>query len=612
MNALLALTLVALTAAPPGTGSSHVKRLAVVVGSNRAAPGRTPLRYAHQDAHNLASVLVEAGQFSREDVVVLEDPEPSRVLAVLDSRLERLGKEGREGLLLFYYSGHSDERALYPNGQPLELKALRARLEDERAAVRVGILDACQGGSWTRAKGLTPAAPFAVEVPLALSSEGSVLLASSTGQEASHETDALRGSFFTHHLVAGLRGAADEGDDGQVTVGEAFAYAQRLTIRDTSLHGEAVQHPSFDLRLRGRQDLPLTRLASASSTLEVRQELGPLQVIQLHSGLVVLEVPEGRRALRMALPVGPYLVRRRTPQGTFARELQVEAGKTVTVHEENLELVGAPGLAAKRYARPLAATLSTLPAGTHAVRLSVSAGYGQVPQESAYPYPVAYASPVGLSTGYEVGLTDRLELAVGGLPALTLSAPVRLHYGIPTPSLAFRLGEAGRTEWVPYVSGSVHPSFTAFGVGAGLRTRWWLSDSSSVHVAASVSHTFFTPGYTTPEGIPVQPRLNPVPSVGAAYSVTLGEVVTLAVGFSAWTTFSESLVPLPDGTYYWVPDVRVGMNIGGGQGSSFPLLTIHLNEVWNLTGSASLALPLKGLGAGAMSTSFSAGVLATF
>ncbi|MFY0529732.1 caspase family protein [Archangium gephyra] len=320
MNALLALTLVALTAAPPDTGSLRAKRLAVVVGSNRAAPGRTPLRYAHQDAHNLASVLIEAGQFLREDVVVLEDPEPSHVLAVLDSRLERLGKEGREGLLLFYYSGHSDERALYPNGQPLELKALRARLEDERAAVRVGILDACQGGSWTRAKGLTPAAPFAVEMPLALSSEGSVLLASSTGQEASHETDALRGSFFTHHLVAGLRGAADEGDDGQVTVGEAFAYAQRLTIRDTSLHGDAVQHPSFDLRLRGRQDLPLTRLASASSTLEVRQELGPLQVIQLHSGLVVLEVPEGRRALRMALPVGPYLVRRRTPQGTFARE----------------------------------------------------------------------------------------------------------------------------------------------------------------------------------------------------------------------------------------------------------------------------------------------------
>ncbi|HEX5754022.1 MAG TPA: caspase family protein [Archangium sp.] len=605
MNALLALTLVALTAAPPDTGSPDVKRLAVVVGANRAAPGRTPLRYAHRDARSVASVLVEAGQFSRDDVLVLEDPEPSRVLAALDSRLERLGKEGREGLLLFYYSGHSDDRALYPNGQPLELKALRARLEDERAAVRVGILDACQGGSWTRAKGLSPAAPFAVEVPLALSSEGSVLLASSTGQEASHETDELQGSFFTHHLVAGLRGAADEGDDGQVTVGEAFAYAQRLTIRDTSLRGEAVQHPSFDLRLRGRQDLPLTRLASASSTLEVRQELGPLQVIQLHTGLVVLEVPEGRRALRMALPVGPYLVRRRTPEGTFARELQVEAGKSVTVLEENLELVGAPGLAAKRYARPLAATLTTLPAGTHAVGLSMSVGYGEVAQDGSYPLPIAYAIPPSLSVGYGVGLTDRLQLSVAGLPSLAFSRPVKLFFGIPTPTLSFRLGEAGRTEWVPQVSGTVHPEFKTIQVVAGLRTRWWVSDSSSVHAMASVNHSFFTSGSDT-----VLLRLNPVPSVGAGYSVTLGEVVTLAVGVSAWAIFSEELV-LQDGILHRGGlNVRVGLNLGGFHGTAFPLLSIHLNDVWSLTGNASL-----GLQPGAersTSSQFSAGVLATF
>jgi hypothetical protein len=611
MNALVALTLVALGASPPDTGSSHVKRLAVVVGANRAAPGRTPLRYAHRDARDFASVLVEAGQFSREDVVVLEDPEPSRVLAALDSRLERLGEEGREGLLLFYYSGHSDERALYPNGQPLELKELRRRLEDGRAAVRVGILDACQGGSWTRAKGLTAAAPFAVEVPMSLSSEGSVLLASSTGQEASHETDALQGSFFTHHLVAGLRGAADEGDDGEVTVGEAFAYAQRLTIRDTSLHGEAVQHPSFDLRLRGRQDLPLTRLASASSTLEVRQELGPLQLIQLHTGLVVLEVPEGRRALRLALPVGPYLVRRRTPQGTFARELQVEAGKTVTVHEENLELVGAPGLAAKRYSRPLAATLTTLPAGTHAVRLSVSSGYSELRPGTQ---PSVYASPLSLGADYRVGLSDRLELSVGGLPAVRLSHPRQVVVGIPSPTLSFRLGEAGRSEWVPSVNvsaGALSGTWPdVFGLEAGLRTRWWLSGSSSMHARVSAYMPFFAPWYTSPDGLPVTGFWSPM--VGGGYSVTLGEVVTLGIGFEAVTSLPPDVTwRLPDGTLARIRrEFDVGFRIGGGYGTSFPLLSIHLDEVWSLTGNAALSFSLKGNGG--MTNHFSAGVLATF
>lgn len=610
MNALLALTLVALTAAPLDTGSPRVKRLAVVVGSNRAAPGRTPLRYAHRDAHNLASVLVEAGQFSREDVVVLEDPEPSRVLAALDSRLERLGKEGREGLLLFYYSGHSDERALYPNGQPLELKALRERLEDGRAVVRVGILDACQGGSWTRAKGLTPAAPFAVEVPLSLSSEGSVLLASSTGQEASHETDELRGSFFTHHLVAGLRGAADEGDDGQVTVGEAFAYAQRLTIRDTSLHGEAVQHPSFDLRLRGRQDLPLTRLASASSTLEVKQETGPLQVIQLHSGLVVLEVPEGRRALRMALPVGPYLVRRRTPQGTFARELQVEAGKTVTVHEENLELVGAPGLAAKRYSRPLAATLSTLPAGTHAVTLTASTGFSEAQVLPVNMLPNVIVQPLSLAASYRVGLTERLELGVRGLPSVSLGRPPRVWVGVPMPLFSYRLGEAGRREWIPYMSLSAGPDasgkwFGHVGMGLGLRTRWWLSDSSSLHLGAGLSLPLSTLWTGAPEG-----PLASLPSASAAmtvgYSITLGEAVTLGIG--ALLSTGLFLGPLPEGVFRraFLGDFT-SVHVGGSSGTPFPLVSVHLNEVWSLTGNASVSFTPHGMG-----THFGTGVLATF
>lgn len=82
---------------------------------------------------------------------------------------------------LFYYSGHADTGALYPNGKPLPLAALRERLDDPRATVRVGIIDACRGGGWTRAKGLTSEPPFEVGLPLALSSEGSVLLASSSG-----------------------------------------------------------------------------------------------------------------------------------------------------------------------------------------------------------------------------------------------------------------------------------------------------------------------------------------------------------------------------------------------------------------------------------------------
>lgn len=226
-------------------------RLAVVVGSKSAVEGRSALRYAHNDAQGLADVLVATGRFAREEVSVLLDPAPAAVLGAVAAAAAHAKQLARPTLFVFYYSGHADDRALYPGGHALELAALKVGLEDPAFEVRVGIIDSCRGGGWTQAKGLRPAAPFEVAQP-ALASEGTALLAASSGQEDAHEAEALKGSFFTHHLVAGLRGAADQSGDGQVTLSEAFAYANRLTIRDSATRSSLPQHPSFPHRRRRR------------------------------------------------------------------------------------------------------------------------------------------------------------------------------------------------------------------------------------------------------------------------------------------------------------------------------------------------------------------------
>ena len=48
-----------------------------------------------------------------------------------------------------------------------------------------------------------------------------MLLSSSGADELSQESRALAGSVFTHHLVSGLRGAADENGDERIAQGEA-------------------------------------------------------------------------------------------------------------------------------------------------------------------------------------------------------------------------------------------------------------------------------------------------------------------------------------------------------------------------------------------------------
>ena len=264
------------------------RRIAIVVGANHAPAGRTELRFSYRDADALAGALRDVGRFAPENVHVLRDPTPAVVLAAIDGALADLRGTRGQGLLLFYYSGHADDHALYPNGEPLELSKLKAGLDDPAATVRIGILDSCSGGGWTQAKGFTADRPFEVRVPLQLTSEGSALIASSSGIESAHESNDLQGSFFTHHFVAGLRGAAARSGASQVTLQEAFAYAQERTIRDTAEQAETPQHPSFDIHLRGRQDLTLAQLDQSPSVLEVDETEGPLQLVQLENGLVVL------------------------------------------------------------------------------------------------------------------------------------------------------------------------------------------------------------------------------------------------------------------------------------------------------------------------------------
>jgi hypothetical protein len=333
--AILALLLTAAGAHPTP------RKVAVLIGANAPVAERGALRFAHRDAEQLASTLVAVSGFAPDDVRVLEDPEPSAVLRALDALAQQ------SAVALFYFSGHADPQTLYTAGKPLPLAAVKERLESSPAALRIGIVDACHGGGWTRAKGLVPSPALEVPVVKLLSSEGSALLASSSGLEQAHESDALEGSFFTHHLIAALRGAAEQTPAGEVTLHAAYRYAEEHTVHDSALYAGEAQHPSFELNLHGRSDVVLAQVNDAGGQLLVEQHEGPLQLMHLATGARLLELAAGARRVRLAVEPGSYLLRREGEDGVYAKELTVEAGKTLDVDEASLTLVGQPLLAAK-------------------------------------------------------------------------------------------------------------------------------------------------------------------------------------------------------------------------------------------------------------------------
>ena len=131
------------------------------------------------------------------------------------------------------------------------------------------ILDSCRSGALLALKGGTLGQPFDIRLADDLVSTGEAMIASSAADEAALESSEIGGSFFSHHFISGLRGAADASGDGVVTLAEAYQYAFARTLRTTSDTTVGPQHPAYDYHLAGRGDLVLTRLQQPSAVLDL-------------------------------------------------------------------------------------------------------------------------------------------------------------------------------------------------------------------------------------------------------------------------------------------------------------------------------------------------------
>lgn len=540
-----------------GQPAPEARRLAVLVGANAAPQGRQPLRYAHRDAQRLRDALVRAGGVDGSDAVLLLDPRPGEVLAAL-GRLSALARaEPRESVLYFYYSGHADESDLYPGGEPLRIEAVREALVQGGATVRVGIFDACRGGAWTRAKGLSAAPVVELRPAWALASEGTVLLASSSGLEEAHESDLLQGSFFTHHFIGGLLGAADASGDGAVTATEAFEYAQAHTVRDSARASLEPQHPSFELNLHGQKDLVLAKQQSGESTLAVEQAVGPLQVIELPLGLVLLELPEGKRSSRLSVAPGQYLIRRVGEAGVVtAREVRVAAGATTTIEESSLTLVGNSQLARKGDAPPPPLQETLLAARTIALVANLGV---------AYSPGVRFAADGTFQVeGYDVSPAVRLALSWAPFDWLELS--------FITPGVNFMLGARRKNELL---------------LSAGLDFFGYSSIESFVFVPAGgvAGRHWFSPRTSLAAVARVQARLSALATgpvtirSGLLFSHTEAERVSFNVGVSGQGS--------PGGNFALVfGSARLGFR-------PLPLVQVHLSDGWNLDFDAEVTLQVQ-------------------
>jgi hypothetical protein len=286
-----------------------VRRFAIIASSNDGGPERARLRFADTDARAVSEVLSELGGLQRDDLLLIPNATRTLLVAAFDrmrNQLEQLGTAQPRRELFVYYSGHSDEQGILLGADRVSYADLRNMIDASTAEVRIVVLDSCASGAVIRSRGGVHRPPFLSDASIA--ARGHAFLTASAADEAAQESDRIGGGYFTHHLVSGLRGAADSSRDGRVTLAEAYQFAYDETLRHTRAAPRA-QHPAYDIQLAGTGDLVLTDLRSTSAALVLADELsGRVEVRDALSRLVVEFSKAPDRAMRLGLPPGDYRI----------------------------------------------------------------------------------------------------------------------------------------------------------------------------------------------------------------------------------------------------------------------------------------------------------------
>jgi hypothetical protein len=319
------LAAVLCTAAAFSARADPVVRIAIVAGNNVGLARSEPLKYAQRDAARMAELLREIGGVSEENLFLLRGGGPGDLREAFDAASSRLADSEGDAVFLFFYSGHADSGWLRMNGRGIPLEEIRRRLELMPAKLRVAIVDACQSGAITRAKGGKVVSPFLEERPVRV--EGMVILTSASAAEPAQESDILRSSFFSHHLMSGLRGPADRSGDGAVSAQEAYDHTYRFTVRETEGTSGGAQHPTFLYALEGEGEVELTSVETGRARIELAEELdGTVLFLDGAGGIDAEVIKRAGETIKVALPPGEHEVRWRASNSLWVARVDLSDG----------------------------------------------------------------------------------------------------------------------------------------------------------------------------------------------------------------------------------------------------------------------------------------------
>lgn len=321
------------------TARSQVARFALVAGNDRGQQRQSALRYAERDAQRFSEMLVDLGGFAPESVALLTGRSASEfraALARINVQIESLvPAQIPRALLIVYFSGHSDGVNLEFGSDRLPFSELRRMVESSGAQIKIAFVDSCQSGGLTTVKGARAGPAFDLVLTDNIDATGTAIVTSSSVGENSQESEEVAGSFFTHYLLSGLRGAADQDQDRKVSLAEVYQYAYDKTVIETSRTLSGTQHPTYEYQIEGRGGVVLTDLSRGEAGLAFGPELGGQFLVLRKDALqVVAEMSKPYGSWRrLVLPSGDYQIAQHRNGRLVAQVVTLAQGSVVQVRD---------------------------------------------------------------------------------------------------------------------------------------------------------------------------------------------------------------------------------------------------------------------------------------
>lgn len=225
-------------APPPERSFTQPNAYAVVIGISQYREEVIPkVAYAVRDAQTVAALLETQSGIPKSHIRLLTNAKATgNDLRSIGDWLRMRVKP--DSIVYVYYAGHgtpdpkTGEAYLVPwDGHPdfpsglYPLHELYTTLNNLATKDIVVMLDSCFSGATGRSVLAKGARPMVLSVESRFTAfKNVVVLAASTGNQISSDSEKYGHGLFTHSLLLGLLGAADADKDGMVTLSEIFPY----------------------------------------------------------------------------------------------------------------------------------------------------------------------------------------------------------------------------------------------------------------------------------------------------------------------------------------------------------------------------------------------------